>query len=182
MPLPLYKRFGITGIKTPCFTNQLGIFSPNLISSEKIYEFFNAIPQNYRFIDLNINKFNKLSTKKFNVNEKTHFELDLIKPYEKIQKIYSDELKQRLEISQKSKLTVVKGIQPADFISMLTVLQPSYCSDEDQVKLIRMLISTSIRYRFGELFGVYDKYNVLSSAASFSRKSAATGTSLWWHF
>lgn len=167
MPLPITRKFGFEGIKTPCFVSQLGIFSPNLISSEKVHEFFSAIPSQYKYLDLNLNKFNKLTTKKLVVSEKSHFEIDLIKSYEKNQKAYSESLKAKLQESQKNKLSIVKGIQPSDFMSLIAAFKHSYCADEDQLKLIRMLVSTSLRYRVGELFGVYNKFNVLTSSAFF---------------
>jgi hypothetical protein len=38
---------------------------------------------------------------------------------------------------------------------------------ESQSRLLKSLISTSLRYHFGELFGVYDAFNTLCCAAFF---------------
>lgn len=167
MPLPLSKRYGIERIKTPCFINQLGIFSPDLLSSEKINEFLQKIPSQFKYIDLNINKFNIPDSKKITISEKSHFELDLIKNYDKIRKNYSESLKNKLIVSEKNKLSVIKGIQPSDFIDIIETQPSMYCQNEDHLKLIRMLVSTSLKYRFGEIYGVYDRFNTLVSTAFF---------------
>ena len=169
MPLPLSRKYGINGIQTPCFTGQLGIFSSKLITSDKINDFFKALPPNFKFVDITINKFNKIDSGRLNKSEKIHFEIDLIKAYEKINNSYSAELKEKLNICKKNKLTFIRGLQPADLIDFLSVSkqQPKNYCNEDNTKVLRMLINASLRYRFGELFGIYNKYNQLCCAGFF---------------
>jgi hypothetical protein len=169
MPLPLISRFGLRGIKTPYFVNQLGIFSSKLISSEKVKEFLKAIPSKIIFIDLCINKFNKIGWKGTTAIQKSHYELDLIKSYPKISKGYNGQLKEKLAQARKFKLTVLKGIAPNQLIEMKLNLKKSAVkkTGESQLRLLKSLISTSFRYHFGELFGVYDAFNTLCCAAFF---------------
>lgn len=174
MPLPLARRFGLEGIKTPCFVSQLGIFSSKLISSEKIKEFLKAIPSRIIYVDLCINKFNKITWKGVHTIKKSHFELDLIKPYQKILKSYCKELREKLNKAKDFKLTVLKGISPNELFDLNTNLQgTNLCSlKADQSRLLKGLISTSFRYNFGELFGVYDAFNTLCCAAFFIRSES----------
>ena len=169
MPLPLIRRFGLEGIKTPCFVNQLGIFSSKLVSSDKVKEFFKAIPAKMIFIDICINKFNKSTWRGVLSLKKSHFELDLIKPYQKILKSYSQDLKEKLDKAKKFKLTVLKGIAPNELFEMNINLQKLklHYIGEGKSRLLKSLISTSFRYNFGELFGVYDAFNTLCCAAFF---------------
>ena len=118
MPLPLAKRFGLEGIHTPCFVNQLGIFSSKLVSNNKVKEFFKAIPSKMLFIDLCINKFNKITWRGVITQRKSHYELDLIKPYQKILKSYSKDLKEKLDSTKEFKLTALKGIAPGELFEM----------------------------------------------------------------
>lgn len=170
MPLPIVRRFGLMGIMTPHFIGCLGIFSSNHVSNEKIEAFFKAIPHYFIFIELNINKFNRVSRHHLRVTERSHFELDLVKSYYKIAKNYDASLKEKLSKAKKYKLSPLKNISPnllLDLYKSHSQSNKNIHKDEDDIKTLRMLISTSLRYRFGELFGVYDAYNNLCSAAFF---------------
>ena len=169
MPLPLTSRFGLKGIKTPCFVNQLGIFSSKLINSEKVREFLKAIPSRILFIDLCINKFNKVNWKGAIALKKSHYELDLIKSYPKISKGYNVQLNEKLAEARKSKLTVTKGISPNVLLKLNRSLQKPVPkkNGEGKSRLLKSLISTSLRYHFGELFGVFDAFNTPCCAAFF---------------
>lgn len=169
MPLPLTRRFGLQGIKTPVFVNQLGIFSSKLITHEKIKEFVNAVPSRILFIELNFNKFNKVKWKGLHILKKSHYELDLIKPYEKISRLYDKNLKERLSGARKFKLSVIKGIAPNDLFRLIVVWlnEKVMIRREDKSKMLKLLVSTSLRHQFGELFGVYDAFNTLCCVAFF---------------
>lgn len=169
MPLPLTCRFGLKGIITPYFVNQLGIFSSRLISNEKVKEFLRAIPLKILFIDLCINKFNKVSLAGTVALKKSHYELDLVKPYPKISKGYDRQLTEKLVKARKSKLTVFKGIAPNELSEFSLSIRKSTSEKggENKSRLLKSLISTSFRHHFGELFGVYDTFNTLCCAAFF---------------
>ncbi|MFO7658327.1 MAG: hypothetical protein R6W78_14810 [Bacteroidales bacterium] len=170
MPLPTIRRFGLQGIQTPSFTGSLGIFSGKLLNSDKVETFFRSIPSRFVFIDLLINKFNRVSWGPSVVGQETHFELDLVKPYSKITPGYSNTLKEKIAGAKKQKLTFFKGIPPGDLLDLIK--KKSGKSDasrlsEEKIKTLRMLISTSLRYKIGELTGVYNAYNNLVAAAFF---------------
>jgi hypothetical protein len=169
MPLPLTRRFCLEGIRTPCFANQLGIFSSKLVSNEKVKEFFKAIPSKIIFIDLCLNKFNKAKLRGAITLKKSHYELDLIKPYQKISRGYNEQLKGKLEKTKKYKLSVLKSIGPNELFRLNDNLQKSNLNyiGESESKLLKSLISISLRYQLGELFGVYDAFNTLCCAAFF---------------
>ncbi|MBN2611525.1 MAG: hypothetical protein JXB00_08215 [Bacteroidales bacterium] len=170
MPIPKFRRFGLQGIETPSFTSSLGIFSSGLISNDKVEAFFRSIPSKFIFINLSINKFNKVNWGHPVVDHRSHFELDLVKPYPKIVNGYSNSLKEKIARAKKLKLSFLKGIPPGDLLDM--VKRNSGRNDpprlsEEKAKILRMLISTSLRYKIGELSGVYNSFNNLVAAAFF---------------
>ena len=169
MPLPLTCRFGLKGVITPYFVNQLGIFSSRLISNEKVKEFLRAIPLKILFIDLCINKFNKVNLEGAVTLKKSHYELDLVKPYPKISKRYDRQLTEKLVKAHKFKLTVFKSITPNELFefNLSTRKQASDKAGKNKPRVLKSLISTSFRHHFGELFGVYDAFNTLCCAAFF---------------
>jgi hypothetical protein len=97
MPLPVKKKYGISYIIQPLYSQQLGIFSKNLLTADKIAEFINSIPLQFKYISLNLNFDNELipgfPVQKLNNN----FELDLNREYQEIAESYSVNARRNLQ-------------------------------------------------------------------------------------
>lgn len=87
-PLPAAKRFNVDMLLQPLFTQQLGLFSVNHITSEILDEFIQQIPQTYKYINIHLNTINKYCGA-LESTERVTYQLDLIQPYSKIQESYS---------------------------------------------------------------------------------------------
>ena len=61
MPLPWKQKVGIKYLYQPPFTQQLGLFSPALISEQKTKDYIDAIPPAFRYGDINLNKHSRIS-------------------------------------------------------------------------------------------------------------------------
>lgn len=55
MPLPIGRKYLVDYAFMPPYCQQLGVFSPATIDSEKLSGFLNAIPRQVRYVDLNLN-------------------------------------------------------------------------------------------------------------------------------
>lgn len=95
-PLTNRRKFGIGYLYPPFFTQQLGLFSEEKINSKKLAAFLAAIPESYRFAEINLNTGNNLQMDGFVQNLCRSFQLDLDCPYEQLQKRYSENLKRNL--------------------------------------------------------------------------------------
>ena len=80
MPLPIRKKYGLNYIYTPPWTQQLGIFSQELITEEEIFQFINKIPAKFILVDYMLNASNPL--KRLPHKEKNNFILSLNKSFE----------------------------------------------------------------------------------------------------
>ena len=80
MPLPRRKKYGFNYIYTPPWTQQLGIFSQELITEEEIFRFINKIPVKFILVDYMLNASNRLET--IPHKEKNNFILSLNKSFE----------------------------------------------------------------------------------------------------
>ena len=85
-PLTGKRKYGISYLYQPFFTQQLGVFSKSILSAEVVEEFLKAIPAKYRYIETNLNTLNKIDSDGFKVEPQRNFELDLIHSYENISK------------------------------------------------------------------------------------------------
>ena len=59
-PLTYNKKYGISYIYQPLFTQQLGLFSVGSISHTLVSEFLQAIPSEFKFIAISLNTFIKV--------------------------------------------------------------------------------------------------------------------------
>lgn len=168
-PLPFKTRLGIQIIYQPFFTQQLGLFSNNLISEEKVLGAFQAIPPSFKLISLNLNTHNKASGRTLKIHNQLNHELDLINPYSEIRERYSQNLKRNLKKSEEAKLSFVKNIKPDGVVELFRSnkgrgIRHLHSSD---YYILKKLIYTSIYKGKMKVYGVYNKTNELVAGACF---------------
>ena len=171
-PLPAGEKYGINYLYQPFFTQQLGVFSTKKLDANKVHQFLKNIPAKYKYVDISLNTFNKISqgeSLEFIKKRNITYELDLIVPYEKIFNNYSTNTKRNIKKADNNKLEIVKGLQPVELIKLFRTnlgktikkIKPAHYK-----KLIR-IITISIRYNIGEIYAVYTAKNNLCAAAFF---------------
>jgi len=170
-PMITGKKWGIHYLYQPVFTQQLGVFSKSLLSPEVVNEFLKSIPTKFKFIEINLNTFNKAEDKKYKSKEWINYELDLINSYDKLFQNYSTNLKRNIKKAQKHKLTIVKNVKPEDIIIVFREnrgSQISNLSEDDYLKL-RRLAYMGIYKGLIQSYGVYTEKNELCAGAFFTR-------------
>jgi len=117
MPLPSRKKLGIKYIYQPFFVQQLGIFSTTSLSAEVTTRFLEAIPRHFSFVELNLNTFNKANEGigVRTANRITHH-LDLIEPYEQIERRYSSNTRRNIKKAEKAGVFVTSHGRPEEII------------------------------------------------------------------
>ena len=73
MPLVNNRKFGIRYIYQPFFTQQLGVFSKLNIEPEITDQFLDAIPDQFRLTDMNLNLGNSFQTFQFSYHHNTTY-------------------------------------------------------------------------------------------------------------
>ncbi len=168
MPLTGNKKFGIYYLYQPAFTQQLGIFSSQKLSEEIVRAFIDAIPEKYRFIEINLNKFNVISsTKNIRVKQKITYELELIRNYENIFRHYKKNTIRNIRKATQNKVSVIQGLQPNQVINLILSSGNKQKYSEKDIAMIRRLIATSARKNSGLLYGAYSQNNSLCAAGLF---------------
>jgi hypothetical protein len=115
MPLPVIERFGMRFLYQPPLCVQLGVFSTTSFSDRHLDTFLNTIPNDYRYVNINLNKYNYTETKRFQVNEQRTCEIDLIRPYKKLYAGYHPQIKQILSGAANEPIRVDRDIKFAQF-------------------------------------------------------------------
>ncbi len=168
-PLTGRKKGGISYLYQPPFTQQLGLFSGELITDELLNKFLKAIPGKYRLVEINLNKLNSPDRNAFHVQDNLNLELELISPYEDLRKAYSKNLLRNLKKAGKSQLTVIRGINPSEVIRLFRMNRGRdirNLTDDDYIKLDQLIYKMS-RKGIAEVRGVFTERNSMCAAAVF---------------
>ncbi len=170
MPLTLNKKFGFKYLYQPFFTQQLGVFSSSKIDDAILKLFLESILTKYKFIDINLNKYNKpVDSDKFTITNRVTYELDLIEDYSAIYAKYSDNHKRNLKKARQNKLSVIQGLMPNEVFNLVSKNIKIPNLGGNNINMLRQLIAAGIRKNLAYLYGVYDKNNMLVAAAYFIR-------------
>ncbi|MFO7873963.1 MAG: GNAT family N-acetyltransferase [Bacteroidales bacterium] len=118
MPLPYRRKAGISYLFQPFFIQQLGVFSTTSLTPEVTSRFLNAIPDHFRFGEMNLNTYNQLSAENPVVSGKgvTH-ELDLIAPYEQLRRSYSENTRRNIKKATRKGVFITSYGRPEEMIS-----------------------------------------------------------------
>ena len=163
MPLTVGKKYGIDYLFPPYFAQQLGVFSRGKLSKEKVEEFLNAIPSDYKFLELYLNTQNTFEFPDFEVKKNTNIELYLHSSYETLRKKFSEDTKRNIKKSEKNNISLKKNISPSDIISIFRKNIGKKISNltGKNYKTLLILINTCIEKGNAEVWGAYTKENKL---------------------
>ena len=122
MPLPVKKKFGFPFVMQPGYTQQLGIFSSQKVTSEITNTFIDKISALY--IQINLNSGNEIVPDKFVL--RANYVLDISKKYETIQNNYNKNTKTLLKKAQKQNLKIEKHLNLDTDLSLIFENSPHY--------------------------------------------------------
>lgn len=83
------KKFGINYLYQPFFSQKLGAFSRKPGENIDIDPFLEVLRERFRYVDIKLNRANRISRKEFKVDMNTNIELDLSDDLETIRNKYS---------------------------------------------------------------------------------------------
>ncbi len=168
MPLTFNKKYGISYLYQPSFSQQLGIFSSQNLSEKIVSHFISAIPKKFNFVEINLNKFNLISEfKNIKVTQNTTYELELIKDYESLFRRYKNNTIRNIRKAIQNKISIVAGLKPNDVINLIYSSGSTPTYKETDLAIIRKLIAGAARKKSGQLYGAYTNKNSLCAIGFF---------------
>ncbi|MBN1250581.1 MAG: hypothetical protein JXR51_02110 [Bacteroidales bacterium] len=168
MPLTANKKYYINYLYQPFFTQQLGVFSTHKLDDEIVKAFIENIPSKFKFIQINLNKYNLINLpKNYKIKTNKTFEIDLIENYEDIFRKYNKNTIRNIRKAINKKISIIKGLTPNEVINLIENSEQNQNLNQKQISIIRKLIASAIRYKSGRLYGAYDKNNTLCGAGFF---------------
>jgi len=173
-PLPFRSKMGIKYIYQPIFSQQLGLFSKSLGSKEQLQDFLSTIPNSFKLIELNINKFHiPALADGAEISENLNIELELAKDYQSIAENYSTNLKRNIKKAQKNGLQIIPQIKPEELINLFQKnkgAEISAYSQEDYTRLGR-LIYKLLDKGLAKIYSVGSAENNLLASALFVKSN-----------
>lgn len=168
-PLTSKRKSGINYLFQPFFTQQLGLFSKNILSEENTEEFLSRIPEKFKLIEINLNVFNKIDGSKHEIYPNRNYELDLIPSYDFLYKYYSDNTKRNLKTSEKSQLIINKN---AELQKVIDLFRTHRGKDIETLKdndytTFKILTNTLLSKKTAHIWGVKSPQEELCAGAIF---------------
>ncbi len=169
MPLTGNRKWGIGYLFQPFFTQQLGVFSTEILNSHHINAFIAAIPEKFRFVQIQLNVHNKPVPEGYRLIPNKNYLLDLIPRYPKLKSAYATNIKRNLKKAQYAKLTFAPGLDPHRLVSLFRQnkgREIKHWATEEYKRLERLMYQAVYRGA-GVLYGVYTEHNDLCAGAFF---------------
>ncbi len=168
MPLTKKKKFFISYLRQPFFSQQLGVFFKNTLAQNELKDFLVAIPKQFRFIDIQLNEQNQLLDDSIALKKRKNYLLDLNKSYDKLSKGYSQQARRSLKKAKKHELEL-KTIPYADVVGFYKLHKAAITrgvEDHDYKNLMEVM---ELAYSKKKLIarGVYSRNNELLACAAF---------------
>lgn len=158
MPLTQNKKAGIPYLYQPFFSQQLGILSNNAINASKTAEFLNAIPSKYRYIDIQLNRWNDPFESGFICRLRTTYLLDLSESYDRLQLKYSRSCRRNISKANRHRMTLKAGPGSSVFARFIKRnLEYKLQGTTSQIfPVLEKICNLSILQSKGEIVGTYD--------------------------
>lgn len=169
MPLVNNSKFGIQYIYQPFFTQQLGVFSSFPPEPEIVNQFLNAIPKQFRLIDMKLNVGNRPTTDSFRIYQNKTFHLNLQERLENIRDNYGTNTRRNIQKATQSKVFISPVV---DIPLFLEFTRTNLQDKSPEIKsmhyaALQKVISHALYNQHGEIYGAWDSANALIAAAFF---------------
>ncbi|MBN2662730.1 MAG: hypothetical protein JXR68_03695 [Bacteroidales bacterium] len=162
MPLPYYTKFNQLIIYTPPLIPKLGFFFNKIHDKTQIEFFFNSLPKNILSFELPLNKLNSFNREE-QISKKTYHSIDLYNIYTKNYDEYSNLIKKRLAVKQKT--YIISGLSINEIIAFLNKI--NYFKDTKKYNYLRRVLSITAIKNLSTVLAVFSEKNELIGLGIF---------------
>ena len=169
MPLVNNKKYGISYIYQPFFTQQLGVFSSLPTEPAIVNQFLDAIPNQFRLTDLNLNIGNVLKTSNFEFRNNTTYHLNLETEISIIRAAYNSNSRRNIQKAIQNKISI-STVSDIDLFLKFTQDNLKEKSPEIKSKhylALRKVINYALEHHLGEIYGAWNSGNKLVASVFF---------------
>ena len=159
MPITAGKKFGVNYLYQPYFVQQLGVFSKQPLSPEKVETFLQAIPKKYRFAEIRMNEKNLFNDNFQGIEYHQNTLLDLNHDYAEIRANYHQNTKRNLTKAEANNLQIVDTVIPYHVVALFTDNRGALLDKWGKAEYARLTLLTTIAVKHKKAFilGVTEK-------------------------
>ncbi|MBT3748090.1 MAG: hypothetical protein HOG34_03825 [Bacteroidetes bacterium] len=170
LPLTKARKYGFSYLCRPVLSQQLGVFSTEMIKDSEALEYFKALPKQFKLIEICLNKYNPLLVPGFSCSQHTSYELDLIGEYSSIRSQYSQNNRRNIN-KTRDQLLIFKPVPDLEAFSNLLANDSSdgaaiLLKGNNQIRFNNLLIEM-LKRKTGIIWGAYNTDNTLIAAILF---------------
>jgi hypothetical protein len=165
MPLPAKCKYMIPYLIQPRYTQQLGIFSNNPISPEKVKSFLHRIPRKFVWCDFNLNSHNPVNNLTGILN-RYNYELNLATDYQEIYKGYNENTRRNIKKSLQAGTTFEVENEPDVFYELFKTNTKLNLPDIALAQL-KSITEYSISNNYGEIVFTHNTNGQVIAGAFF---------------
>ena len=161
-PLPTRKKWGIQYAFTPFWVQQLGLISQTKEGLDRIDDFITAIPNTYRFLELNMNHIAPVKDSlNYHIRDNFNYVLPLNKPYHLQKESYSKNLKRNLKKADLKGLQLFRNDAPQNLIQLFRSDKGQSITHftEADYKNLEQIMHVAINKHCGEIWMAYGEGN-----------------------
>lgn len=173
MPLANNKKYGISYVYQPYFTQQLGVFSSLPVKSEIIDRFLNAIPKHFRLTDMNLNLGNTTQPENFRVKHNTTYHLSLQPDYTEIRAANNSNTSRNIQKAIQNKVSIS---QISDIPAFISFTRTNLKEKSPEIKsrhysALQEVISYALSNGSGEIYVALNEDNKLLASVFFVKSN-----------
>lgn len=170
-PLTSGTKLGVNYLYQALFTRYSGVYSPVAISELMVSQFFDAIPEKFRYIEFSIHETNSFSRNDFQIVKRLFQTLDINKPYEEVAKEFKGDAKRNIKKATKSDLTVTEILTPEQIVTLFKENKGKELKGlhEKDYRLLENLMSAALKNDAGIMIGIMNSEKMLIAGGFFIR-------------
>jgi len=169
MPITRKKKYGISYIIQPNFTQQLGISYTEPLTLEETNQFFSLIPEKFRYVNITIQEPAHPVQHGFNFHLRMNYVLDLSPDYIYLLSNYHRNCRRNLQKAIHAGLILKDSLLPTVFASFVQKnLEGQLTKSRGNIfPVLRPLIAESLSHNCSEIMGVYKPGGEMVAAGWF---------------
>jgi hypothetical protein len=149
------RRFGRKALVQPRLMRELGIYSIHVLSPTRIQAFLQAIPEEFKHIDIALNEQNPPpSGMGFELRERENYQLWLNRSYEELFDGFSTALAQKLQTAEDAGLMLTGGLKPEAIADFFRLYTPPHPQAEQDFHALQRIMYNALHRGWGFASGV----------------------------
>jgi len=168
-PIAHGSKLGIKYIYQPNFTRYFGVYAQAEITEQLLRNFFDAIPENFRYIEFSIHEKNKFDIAGYQKKQRLFQLLDISGSYDALISSFKGDAKRNIKKAEKNNLLITDEVQPKQVVELFKNNKGKELGSlaEKDYQTLENLMSVAKKNNSAFLVGALNSEKMLIAAGCF---------------